>query len=54
MSVTEVRSILLCEGIEIERSATTATFVWSNPDGYKITVTFERDRLKSKRQSEPK
>ncbi len=50
MSLTEVRSILY-RGIEVSRSATTATFVWENPDGSKITVTFENDRLKSKEQS---
>lgn len=50
MSLTEVRSILY-RGIEINRSATIATFVWQNPDGSKITVTFEHDKLKSKAQS---
>lgn len=50
MSLTEVRSILY-RGIEVSRSATTATFVWENPDGSKITATFESDRLKSKQQS---
>jgi hypothetical protein len=50
MSLTEVRSILY-RGIEVSRSATTATFVWENPDGSKITATFESDRLKSKEQS---
>lgn len=50
MSLTEVRSILY-RGIEISRSVTTATFVWENPDGSKITATFESDRLKSKEQS---
>ncbi len=50
MSLTEVRSILY-RGIEVSRSATTATFVWENPDGSKITATFEHDLLKSKQQS---
>lgn len=50
MSLTEVRSILY-RGIEVSRSATTATFVWENPDGSKITVTFEHNKLKSKAQS---
>ncbi|MHC5862885.1 hypothetical protein [Nostoc sp.] len=50
MSLTEVRSILY-RGIEVSRSATTATFVWENPDGSKITATFEHDLLKSKEQS---
>jgi hypothetical protein len=50
MSLTEVRSILY-RGIEVSRSATLATFVWKNPDGSKITVTFEHDKLKSKEQS---
>lgn len=50
MSLTDVRSILN-RGIEVSRSTTTATFVWENPDGSKITVTFENDRLKSKEQS---
>ncbi|MCG6138657.1 MAG: hypothetical protein MET45_29260 [Nostoc sp. LLA-1] len=50
MSLTEVRSILY-RGVEVSRSATIATFVWENPDGSKITVTFEHDRLKSKAQS---
>jgi len=50
MSLTEVRSILY-RGIEVSRSETTATFVWENPDGSKITATFESDRLKSKEQS---
>ncbi|MTJ48928.1 hypothetical protein FJR05_14115 [Dolichospermum sp. UHCC 0259] len=50
MSLTEVRSILY-RGIEVSRSVTTAIFVWENPDGSKITATFESDRLKSKEQS---
>lgn len=50
MSLTNVRSILN-PGIEVSRSATMATFVWKNPDGSKITVTFESDKLKSKEQS---
>ncbi len=50
MSLTEVRSILY-RGIEVSRSATTATFVWENRDGSKITATFVNDRLKSKEQS---
>ena len=50
MSLTEVRSILY-RGVEVSRSATLATFVWKNPDGSKITVTFEHDKLKSKEQS---
>lgn len=50
MSLTDVRSILH-RGIEVSRSATIATFVWKNPDGSKITVTFENDKLKSKEQS---
>ncbi|TBR59301.1 hypothetical protein B4U84_19555 [Westiellopsis prolifica IICB1] len=50
MSLTEVRSILN-RGIEVRQSTTTATFVWENPDGSKITLTFEGNRLKSKEQS---
>jgi len=50
MSLTDVRSILY-RGIEVNRSATMATFVWENPDGSKITATFESERLKSKEQS---
>ncbi|MBD2731929.1 hypothetical protein H6G96_38135 [Nostoc sp. FACHB-892] len=50
MSLTDVRSILY-RGIEVSRSATIATFVWENPDGSKITATFENDKLKSKEQS---
>ncbi|MBD2303220.1 hypothetical protein [Nostoc sp. FACHB-190] len=50
MTLTEVRSILY-RGVEVSRSATTATFVWSNSDGSKITATFEHDRLKTKEQS---
>ncbi|MDZ8259876.1 hypothetical protein [Nostoc sp. ChiQUE01b] len=50
MSLTDVRSIL-SRGVEVSRSATMATFVWENPDGSKITVTFESDKLKSKEQS---
>ena len=50
MSLTEVRSILN-PGVEVSRSATIATFVWENPDGSKITATFEHDKLKSKAQS---
>ncbi|AFZ61419.1 hypothetical protein Anacy_6150 (plasmid) [Anabaena cylindrica PCC 7122] len=50
MSLTDVRSILN-RGIEVNRSATMATFVWKNPDASKITVIFESDRLKSKEQS---
>lgn len=51
MSLTEVRSIILYRGVEVSRSATVATFVWQNPDGYKITAVFENDKLKSKEQS---
>ncbi|WP_392477139.1 hypothetical protein [Nostoc sp. C110] len=51
MSLMEVRSILLCRGSEHSSSATTATFVWENPDGSKIMVTFEHDLLKNKQQS---
>ncbi|MCC5660615.1 MAG: hypothetical protein V7K25_16655 [Nostoc sp.] len=51
MSLTEVRSIL-SQGIEVSRSATMVTFVWANPDGSKITATFDENyRLKSKEQS---
>ncbi|AVH68291.1 hypothetical protein [Nostoc sp. 'Peltigera membranacea cyanobiont' N6] len=50
MSLTEVRSILY-RGIEVSRSVTTAIFVWENPDGSKITVIFEHNKLKSKAQS---
>ncbi|WP_392476291.1 hypothetical protein [Nostoc sp. C110] len=50
MPLTEVRSILY-RGIEVSRSATTATFVWENRDGSKITATFVNDKLKSKEQS---
>ncbi|QLE53801.1 hypothetical protein FD724_38720 (plasmid) [Nostoc sp. C057] len=50
MSLTEVRSILY-RGVEVSRSATVATFVWENPDGSKITVIFEHNKLKSKAQS---
>ncbi|MBW4558706.1 MAG: hypothetical protein KME59_22810 [Trichormus sp. ATA11-4-KO1] len=50
MSLIEVRSILY-RGIEVNRSATIATFVWENPDGSKITAVFENDKLKSKEQS---
>ena len=52
MSLTDVRSILnRGRGIEVSHSATMATFVWENPDGSKITATFEHDKLKSKEQS---
>ena len=50
MSLTDVRSIL-SRGVEVSRSATIATFLWENPDGSKITVIFEHDKLKSKEQS---
>ncbi|MEH2167444.1 MAG: hypothetical protein V7K41_12370 [Nostoc sp.] len=50
MSLTDVRSIL-SRGVEVSRSATIATFLWENPDGSKIIVTFEHDKLKSKEQS---
>lgn len=50
MTLTDVRSILY-RGIEVSRSETTATFIWENPDGSKITATFEHDKLKSKEQS---
>ncbi|WP_375494651.1 hypothetical protein [uncultured Nostoc sp.] len=50
MSLTDVRSILN-RGVEVNRSETTAAFVWENPDGSKINVTFEYDKLKSKAQS---
>ncbi|MBH8563267.1 hypothetical protein I8748_13905 [Nostoc sp. CENA67] len=53
MSLTDVRAIL-GPGVEISRSPTMATFVWENPDGSKITATFESDKLKSKAQSELK
>lgn len=51
MSLTDVRSIILYRGIEVNRSVTIAAFVWENPDGSKITATFEHDKLKSKAQS---
>ena len=50
MPLVEVRSIL-GKGIEISRSVTTATYVWENADGSKITVIFEGDKLKNKEQS---
>ncbi|MCC5612262.1 hypothetical protein LC612_37465 [Nostoc sp. CHAB 5834] len=50
MSLTDVRSIL-SRGAEVNSSVTTATFVWENPDGSKITVIFEHGKLKSKAQS---
>ncbi|MBD2458423.1 hypothetical protein H6G80_30695 [Nostoc sp. FACHB-87] len=50
MSLTEVRSILY-RGIEVNRSATIATFLWENADGSKITAVFENEKLKSKEQS---
>ncbi|MCC5669152.1 hypothetical protein LC653_36195 [Nostoc sp. CHAB 5784] len=50
MSLTDVRSILY-QGTEVNSSATMATFVWQNPDGSKITVIFEHDKLKGKSQS---
>lgn len=50
MSLTDVRSILY-QGTEVNSTATMATFVWKNPDGSKITVIFEHNKLKSKAQS---
>jgi hypothetical protein len=49
MSLTDVRSIL-DRGIEVRRSERTATFIWKNADGSKITAIFENDKLKSKEQ----
>lgn len=49
MTITDARSIL-GRGIEVSRTATKATYVWKNPDGSKITVIFEEDKLKSKEQ----
>ena len=52
ITITEARAIIFStRGIEVSRSGTTATYVWENPDGSKITVTFEGDKLKSKEQS---
>lgn len=50
MTLTDVRAILN-PGVETSRSATMATFRWENPDGSKITATFENDQLKSKEQN---
>jgi hypothetical protein len=53
MSVTDVQAILE-QGIEINRSETTATFLWQNSNGSYITVTFKNGKLTSKAQSKLK
>jgi hypothetical protein len=50
MSLTDVQAIL-DRGIEINRSETTATFLWQNSNGSYITVTFKNGKLISKAQS---
>ena len=50
MSLVEAESIL-GRGNEIERSHTTAIFVWENLDCSSIIAVFENGKLKSKRQS---
>lgn len=49
MSIVQVESILN-RGTEVERSTEKATFVWENPNGYRIMVTFEDDKLTKKQQ----
>ncbi|MEH2051922.1 hypothetical protein [Nostoc sp.] len=52
MSLTDVRSIL-GKGIEVKRSTTEVTFVWKNPDGSIITLTFDKSsKLAEKGQCE--
>jgi hypothetical protein len=53
ISVTDAAAIL-GSGVEINRSETTATFVWENPDASKITAIFENGKLKRKEQSKLK
>lgn len=50
MSIAAVEAIL-GRGLEIKRSATTATFVWENADGSRISASFQNDLLVSKEQS---
>lgn len=53
MSLTDVQSVL-GPGTETSRSATKATFTWKNSNGSGITAIFEKDRLKSKEQTDLK
>ncbi len=49
MSIVQVESIL-DRGTEIKQSTKTVTFVWKNPNGSKIIVIFENNKLIEKRQ----
>ncbi|WP_246275664.1 hypothetical protein [Brasilonema bromeliae] len=51
MSLTDVQAILGSGGTEVDRTATTATFIWENPNGYKITTVFNIGKLESKKQT---
>jgi hypothetical protein len=51
MSLTDAQAILGSGGTETDRTATTANVVWQSK-GYKITATFENDKLKSKKQNQ--
>ncbi len=51
MSLTDAQAILGSGGTEVDRTATTAIVIWESK-GYKITATFENDKLKSKKQSD--
>ncbi|WP_088242860.1 hypothetical protein [Calothrix rhizosoleniae] len=50
MSLTDVQAIL-GRGIEINRTETTATFLWQNFDDSHITIKFKNGKLVSKAQS---
>lgn len=50
MSLTDVQAIL-GQGIEINRSETTATFLWKTTSGFQISVIFKNGKLISKAQS---
>lgn len=47
----EAVEAILGQGIEINQTSTTATFIWEKADRSKITVIFEHEKLKSKSQS---
>ncbi|MDZ8069040.1 MAG: hypothetical protein RMY64_26080 [Nostoc sp. DedQUE08] len=49
MSLTQVESIL-DRGVEVERSETTAKYIWRNASGSNITVVFKNGKLVRKTQ----
>ena len=49
MTLAQVESIL-DRGVEIQRSETTMTYIWTNANGSNITVLFKNKKLENKNQ----